>query len=510
MERFGCLPALLLYLAMGFGIIGLSLSGHFSIPLNQDGDYVLMPWQQDQSKGYSLHVTIPNSDIPLRLKTESSYSYGGRWSSDGQRLLYLSSSNLTKSDQNKTALFVTDDPPNPGKRIVETNGIILSPSFSPDGHYVAYIEAPYNTFDQNASSRQPPKIYLVDLGQDPVSPILLMELDFVYTPQIQWSSDGKELLALRAVGVSAELSNPQKSAGVEIVRVNVETKAFTPVTRLIDFSQIDAEKMAPPALSKLENLFFSLVWSKDRIIFSAFEPYPEQISSQQFTPVQLYEWSDTDQKKTKLTEGNALHLFPTLSPYGDKLAYVKMSPEEKAQPSQSGQESQMTYTSEIHIMDFATREHRMVAGPGALLQPFWMNEELLGYVEFITNSSIVWMHDLKNHQRYELTSSIKTGVWKQRLSDERRKSERMYLDEIEKLRNKIVEKDSALQNLDVQLADNQREIESLKQRVEYQQNQITALRQQMEAERKQRKKPYLEILISTSLVLILLIFRSLF
>jgi len=174
-----------LYLAMGVGVISVGLSGLISIPLNQKGDYALGPDFnfKPEEQGHFLYLTTPDGStlMPLRTEVPVPITLGGRWSPDGKRLLYIIPADPTNLDKGG-ALFVSSDPQTPSEKILDVPGLIISPSFSPDGEKIAYIQI---QAQENNSESKPPSLHVVEI-EKPGEPRLLLQPVIPYGPQLQW------------------------------------------------------------------------------------------------------------------------------------------------------------------------------------------------------------------------------------------------------------------------------------------------------------------------------------
>lgn len=484
MHRIGCLPMFALYLAIGVGVISVGLNGLISIPLDQNGDYAFIsPYQEKlEDQGHFLYLAAPDGSslMPLRTEVPVPVTLGGRWSPDGKRLLYIVPSDPTDLN-NGGALFVTDDPQTPGQKILDVPAMILSPSFSPNGEKIAYIQVQKNNSESN-----PPLLHVVEVREGADSRLLLQAV-VPYGPQLQWSPDGKELLAIMVQTPSDEATPPSTAESLlqaEIVRVGVITGTQTPVTKIFIG---ESETMG--------SIWPSLIWAPDgTIIFNGFDP-EYLYSKEQIPPLLLYAWSLQEQRKARLTgapgptEIPALYMLPTLSPSGNKLAYLKVWEDGEI----GGGEflsfrlpGTPVFLSEIYVMDLASGEQQKVAGPSALFQPFWIDETHLGYVEFAGNVATVWIQDLEKRTRRNLSSDLKTRLWEQRLREacvqpQESKEVEALVAELEKLRA---------------------ETQMLKQRLEDQEHEIASLQRQVEAQR--TSLPRVEIILAISIALLLL------
>jgi len=382
----GCAPNVPNPIGVGSGRLALLLDeqGAYHSTMNKPGRIYLT------DKQASFVRELPDAHNPIGWLSLSP---------DGQRLLYLAAEEFKEVEGEdyveveRWGLRLYDLAAQTESRLVESEGRITAPTFSPQGDKIAYLLNEPQTPSQ--------RLHILDLASQEES-VVESEYEDVghYVWDYRWSGDGQSILLLRSYE-----SEDQNEQVPPLFLTSLEL-----YTLAEDEEEGDLEMLLyalSPLLLTLGPLsplpFDALDWSPDgrRILLVTSAPlFLEGVGYLQLYLLELDE-ELTGVVRVRLLAENAV--FPSFSPQGDRLAFIGAEGPIHLDPDLGNPDADRSW---IYLGDGQGENLRRIAGPGCFTQLFWVSEDELGYVEETEDGAIIWIHDLSSGERFNLSAEL--------------------------------------------------------------------------------------------------------
>lgn len=482
----------------------VSSTGWLYVPLDEQGQY-------GSAGATDIYALSPDGSTVKRLTaTQGVKENWVNVSPDGQQLLYVSVA--PQSDPAQTApykLILSDAEGNSTKTLIESGELLVSPSFSPSGEYIAYA-----TMHKTDASKY--SIYVYDL-QTSQSRELVTEIALPgMGAEIAWAPTS-DALAL------VEYKPEKDEQGVETARSALVHLTLDGKKETLVSGMIQAKGVTQKAVTASEGMvsFAFATWSPDgrSLVFTGFEYQASSKSSQSAGQLMggVYQLNLKDRSVRRLylvpvkeTADNA-SLYPTFSPAGSYLAFTTMSYEKTSTPfMNSTMHDEDKPTGHLYVFDFA--QNKIVKELDAVdpwVAPFWGDEHRLGYAsasgfggaplgakgpgagaesgniesEEHSESRFLWLEDLQTGQRINLSERLQSMIVQEDLSHRisqlelETKARKMAQDELaQKIGSQLAELGTKAKQID----DTNKAVADLKSQLDAKVQEIQSLKNDLE------------------------------
>ena len=356
--------------------VAVNAQGQMVLALEPDGTYNLLPREDQDLYLFDL------KDRSLRRLTDTpEIEVFPQWAPNGRQLLYVTwpadaggEDEEGEEPSRGSTLWVFDPLEARAVPLLERRGALWDPRFSPDGQEIAF---------RQAVDEETLLLEIVD-ARSGEGRYTLEGFVLAY----RWRPDGSLIVwkareitrvdkAVRSILTDVLLVHPRREGSRETLLMQfLLPEGWAPWSPYWEWLLWD---LSPDGQTLLLTLIDSPI---------AF-PHGED------PPVALYAVELRGERVERVTRLQEKAGYPAFSPDGRRFAFLHADP--------NFQEGML-----LSVWDWSTgTAERVVSDPGNYLYPFWIDGERLGFVEGREGGDRIWVVDLRDGSRIDLTARIR-------------------------------------------------------------------------------------------------------
>lgn len=386
--------------------IAVNAQGQIVLALQPDGTFDLLP-KEDQD----LYMFDAASGSLRRLTDDRSSKGLPQWSPDGKRLLYVTwpsgSGDGGDGQVPRSVLWVYDPSRDQATPLLEREGTIWNPQFSPSGREIAFRLAAEAKADADAGGNRDGNGNGNESGGRETVSLEIVDAssgESRYTREgfvlaHRWRPDGSLVVieareitrsgeTVRSILADVLLLDPRRGENAEVL--------------LLQFLLPEGWAVWSPYW---EWLFWDLSPDGQTLLLTLVDS-PIAFPQGDASPTVLYSariQGERIAEVTKLAENAA---YPAFSPSGRRIAYVRPRPRPDAEGESENGGSQ---GADVFVLDReGDRLRRVTPRPGEYLYPFWVDETRLGFLESQEQGAYtIWIADLFDGSLVNLSERLR-------------------------------------------------------------------------------------------------------